>query len=520
MKLIVEYKNKFIYKCSFKEKHIIIVNNKLDNNYQCELNHELLINNHELMEYITSTYNGKILDQFNTLHEKNIFKCNNIFHNQFEATPHNIIYHNSWCPQNSCTNSKYEHACRTILTYLFTFYNDSNILNDFNLQDIDINQEYYTLDELKQITNYDKIKYYFPVIRPNELLIDNLSDDIKNGHNRLEIDCYNENLRIGLEVDGRNHFQYDNFMHNNNIENFKRQQQLDNIKDQLCLDMNIKLLRIPHHIYTTNLQNTKKYLYDLLVENNIILNNNFNYDDYMQDNHPIIRNMIYNNFGGTNSIKLINLIKSFENRNDYQFSKYVLDLENNKFKFNIICDKNHDYQTNYHNLVSSNRNCPQCARNAPLNTNIVNDILCEYNVQLDEEYLPPYNKQRKFRCTTIFNHEFKSNWDTIKEQIRSNRTKCKKCKKILDHVPIYKYDLQYNFIKKFNNLTTILQSDIYIEGCNIKLEAQHRASIKTNIQRLNNFAYNHIWSYLEPIDNKLDHDRELTEFENNIKDIL
>lgn len=414
----------------------------------------------------------------------------------------------------------HEHVCRAILTYLFTFYNDSNILDNFNLQDIDINQEYYTLDELKKITNYNKIKYYFPTVRPQELLIDNLSDDIKNGHNRLEIDCYNENLRIGLEVDGRNHFKYDPFMHNNDIKNFERQQKLDNIKNRLCLNSNIKLLRIQYYVYTTNLYNTKKYLYDLLVENDIILNDNFNYDDYMQDYHPIISNMIYNNFGETNSIKLINLIKSFENRNNYQFSKYVLNLENNKFKFNVICDKNHIYETNYHNLISRGRNCPDCADNAPLNTNIVNDILCEYNVQLDEEYSPPYGKQHKFRCTTIFDHEFKSNWDVMKEKIRSNKTKCPKCQKILDNVPIYKYDLQHNFIKKFDNLTTVLQSDIYIEGCNIKLEAKHKALIKKNIQRLNNSTYGYTWSYLEPIDNKLNRSHEFTEFENSIKDIL
>lgn len=525
MKFVANYNNKFINKCTNKDKqHIIISDGMLSDNYECELckNTTTITNiiTNESLEYLTSTYNGNILDNFTIISEHNTFKCNNPFHKNFEATPRNIVHCNSWCPQNGCMNKKYEHTCRVIFTYLFTFYDDSNKLDNFNLQDIDINKEYYTLEELKIITNYDKIKYYFPVIRPTELLIENLSDDIENGHNRLEIDCYNENLKIGLEVDGRNHFEYDEYLHRSDINNFKRQQELDKIKDNLCLDAGIKLLRIPYYIYTTNLQNTKKYLYDLLVENNINLNDNFNYDEYMQNNHPIIRNMIYNNFGGTNSIKLINLIRLLESRDtNYQISKYILNLELTSHKFDMICGNNHIYKTSYTN-ISRGRNCPKCAYNSPLTTNIVNDILCEYNVQLNEEYVPPYNKQRNFICTTIFHHEFKSNWDTMKKRIRLNINKCPMCLNILDNVPIYKYDSQFNYIKKFDNLTNILQSDIYNNDNQIKLEAKHKALIKKNIQQLNNSAYGYTWSYLKPENNKLNRNRVFTDFENAINELL
>lgn len=80
------------------------------------------------------------------------------------------------------------------------------------------------------------------------------------------------------------------------------------------------------------------------------------------------------------------------------------------------------------------------ADNRNLTTKMVNDILFEHNIQLNEEYTPPYYKQRNFICTTIFNHKFKSNWDTMMTRITKNyKYKCPDCLNILDHVFIYKF---------------------------------------------------------------------------------
>lgn len=56
-------------------------------------------------------------------------------------------------------------------------------------------------------------------------------------------------LQIGfalIEFDGIQHFEYNSFLHKNNIENFYKQQHYDEMKNQYCLQNNIPLLRIKY----------------------------------------------------------------------------------------------------------------------------------------------------------------------------------------------------------------------------------------------------------------------------------
>jgi len=64
---------------------------------------------------------------------------------------------------------------------------------------------------------------------------------------QLEIDCYNEELRLGVENDGRHHVEYVSAFYKNEAE-FIAQKDRDHIKNFLCAQAGVKLLRVPHYI--------------------------------------------------------------------------------------------------------------------------------------------------------------------------------------------------------------------------------------------------------------------------------
>lgn len=85
----------------------------------------------------------------------------------------------------------------------------------------------------------------FPNCRP---------DWLKNvtGHN-LELDCYNEVLKIALEYNGEQHYLFPNFT-NCSYRQFVAQQQRDALKKKLCENRGVKLIIVPYTVETKDLK--------------------------------------------------------------------------------------------------------------------------------------------------------------------------------------------------------------------------------------------------------------------------
>ena len=93
-------------------------------------------------------------------------------------------------------------------------------------------------------------KTSFDKCRPNFL-----SNPVTGGYN-LEIDCYNENLRLGIEYSGRQHYEYVPFFHSSK-EAFLNQKYRDELKRRMCSDNNIVLIEVP---YTVKVDDIQSYL--------------------------------------------------------------------------------------------------------------------------------------------------------------------------------------------------------------------------------------------------------------------
>lgn len=91
----------------------------------------------------------------------------------------------------------------------------------------------------------------FPNIRP-----DFLRNNVTGGMNNLEIDCYNSELKIAVEYNGIQHYEYKPFFHKNK-EAFLNQKYRDDMKRRICKENGITLIEVP---YTVKIEDIEKFL--------------------------------------------------------------------------------------------------------------------------------------------------------------------------------------------------------------------------------------------------------------------
>lgn len=72
--------------------------------------------------------------------------------------------------------------------------------------------------------------------------------------NRMEIDCYNDDLMIGAEYNGKQHYEFPNFYHKTKDE-FEGQLRRDKYKLELCNHYGVFLIPVPYHIPNHQIEN-------------------------------------------------------------------------------------------------------------------------------------------------------------------------------------------------------------------------------------------------------------------------
>ncbi len=63
----------------------------------------------------------------------------------------------------------------------------------------------------------------------------------------LELDCYNEKLKLAVEYSGFQHYVYPNFL-KQTYKEFKEQQRRDILKKELCEKNGVNLIVVPHNV--------------------------------------------------------------------------------------------------------------------------------------------------------------------------------------------------------------------------------------------------------------------------------
>jgi len=107
------------------------------------------------------------------------------------------------------------------------------------------------------------LKVPFTKVRP--AFLKNPVTSSKTKQHNLEIDCFNESLKLGVEYNGRQHYNYVPHFHKN-FEAFRNQQYRDDLKRRLCSENGILLIEVP---YTVKNKDIPAFLYKRLKPLNL-----------------------------------------------------------------------------------------------------------------------------------------------------------------------------------------------------------------------------------------------------------
>lgn len=95
---------------------------------------------------------------------------------------------------------------------------------------------------------------------------DFLRNEVTGGTHNLELDCYNDGLKLAVEYQGRQHYEYVKFFHKNN-EHFLNQKYRDDMKRRICKENKINLIEVP---YTVPFDRIESFIREKLKELNYI----------------------------------------------------------------------------------------------------------------------------------------------------------------------------------------------------------------------------------------------------------
>lgn len=90
----------------------------------------------------------------------------------------------------------------------------------------------------------------------NKARPDFLNNPVTGGLHNLELDCYNQALGLAVEYSGKQHYEYNTFMHKNK-DAFYNQKYRDELKSRMCKDHNVCLIVVS---YKVKLEDIEKYL--------------------------------------------------------------------------------------------------------------------------------------------------------------------------------------------------------------------------------------------------------------------
>ena len=82
----------------------------------------------------------------------------------------------------------------------------------------------------------------FPSVRPKFL-----QNKVTGGAFNLELDCYDEDMRLAVEYNGIQHYKYNKFFHKN-YQDFLNQKYRDDMKRRICIENKIILIEVPYTV--------------------------------------------------------------------------------------------------------------------------------------------------------------------------------------------------------------------------------------------------------------------------------
>lgn len=141
--------------------------------------------------------------------------------------------------------------------YIMSLSMFNNIKDTFKFKEI--NNKYNNISKGEQICK-DILNELYPNYKFTKLRPDWLKNDLTQKN--LELDMYNKTLKIAVEFNGKQHYEFIPYFHND-IETFEKQKQRDRLKEEKCNQNNIKLICVPYYLNNNEIKE--------FIKNNILI---------------------------------------------------------------------------------------------------------------------------------------------------------------------------------------------------------------------------------------------------------
>ena len=249
------------------------------------------------MKDCAATRGGKCLSsEYVNCRTKLKWKC--LYGHEWESMPNSVL-RGSWCPH--CKKSIHEHKCRFIFEQLFGV----------------------------------PFKNTFTVLP-----------------NKLELDGYNEQLKLAFEYNGLQH--YKRVPQWQKTENaFLLRKQMDSEKEKLCKEMGITLIVIPYTV-SKNDSELLSFIKEQLHKTKIIIPNDMqNLNDF---------NLYFKNMDGMEEFvqKQEGILLSSSHANGV-------------VRIRVQCKYGHEWESNYHAMKRKGNWCPACSHKKTASKQIKHD---------------------------------------------------------------------------------------------------------------------------------------------------
>lgn len=226
--------------------------------------------------------------------------------------------------------------------------------------------------------------------------------------NKMELDGYNEELKIAFERNGKQHYKFIPHFQKK-VENFKRQKKDDLRKKKLCKERDITLIEVP---YTIDYEDMQDYIAKACKKRGI----------KVPENVPEID---YKDLNAFSPEKLKDFRDFVESKGGKLLTKNFL---GDKKKHKLQCDKGHQWWSTPNN-TKSGKWCPKCYEES------IGDNRRKYNI----DYMQNYAKSRGGKCHStdyknlkdIMDWECKygHRWSSKAHYAIYNKSWCPKCAK-------------------------------------------------------------------------------------------
>jgi thiol-disulfide isomerase/thioredoxin len=230
------------------------------------------------------------------------------FGHKWSVTYHNLIYNKSWCPTCGAERCISENKILQVVSELFP-------------------------------------QHQFTKLRPSWLIY-------KHGK-PLELDIYNDDLKLAIEYNGIQHYEFVPMMHKN-VETFEQQQERDKFKADMCEKKGIHLISIHYSLMKKGDRPIRKHVFDKVKD--------YVYYIPLSDWFDRIIPIIETDRTRTRTDQLHEYIKNHASEYKLKDPKKVIGTIRDKFV--LICPKGHDWITYYENLTGCanrpGRRCGEC----------------------------------------------------------------------------------------------------------------------------------------------------------------